>query len=214
MKIFLDTANLNEIREGVAWGVVDGVTTNPTLISKEEGKFEKIIKEICRVVNGPVSVEAVSTSSDEIVEEGKELSKISPNVVIKIPMTVDGIKAVKKLNDLKIKTNVTLVFSPSQAILAAKAGADYISPFIGRLDDISTDGMNLIEDILTMYENYSFKTQVIVASIRHPVHIVEAALIGAPIVTVPFPVLEKLVRHPLTDIGINKFLEDWKKVRK
>ena len=214
MKFFLDTANLDEIRTIAAWGIVDGVTTNPSLCAKESGKFEDLIREICRLVPGPVSVECVSTGADDIVREARGLAGLAPNVVIKIPVGPEGLKATRALAAEGIKVNMTLVFSASQALLAAKAGAAYVSPFIGRLDDISQDGMALIEEIVTIFENYHFETEVIVASIRHPRHVVDAAMIGADIATIPGPVLEKLVRHPLTDAGVEKFLKDWAKVKK
>lgn len=214
MKFFLDTANLAEIKDVASWGILDGVTTNPSLISKENIKFEDLIREICRIVPGPVSVECVLTKAEEIIQEARELAGLAPNVVVKIPIGIEGLKATRVLSREGIGVNTTLVFSPSQALLAAKAGSKYVSPFIGRLDDISQEGMELIEQILLMYENYSLATEVIVASIRHPRHIVEAALLGADIVTVPYTVMEKLVKHPLTDIGMEKFLKDWGKVKK
>ncbi len=214
MKIFLDTANVEEIKKGVDMGIVDGVTTNPTLVSREGRKLEELIKEICEIVKGPVSVEAVGSTCDEMVEEAKKYSQLSEHVVVKIPMTVEGLKAVKKCRELGIKTNVTLVFSPLQALLAAKAGATYVSPFVGRLDDISHTGMEIVEDIVEIFSNYGFETEVIVASIRHPLHVLHAARIGADIATIPFRVLEQLTKHPLTDIGIERFLKDWEKVPK
>ncbi len=212
MKLFLDTANLSEIKEVASWGILDGVTTNPTLCSKENVPFEPLIKDICRIVNGPVSVECVSTQAEEIVPEALKLSQLAANIVVKIPVTLEGLKATRILAGSGVKVNMTLVFSPSQALLAAKAGAAFVSPFIGRLDDVSEHGMELVEQILTIYENYQFETEVIVASIRHPGHVVEAALLGADIATVPYGVMEKLVKHPLTDTGIDRFLADWKKV--
>jgi transaldolase len=214
MKFFLDTANLDQIKEGASWGIVDGVTTNPTLISKENLKFEELIKEITRIVPGPISVESVSTKAKDIVKEAESLAKMADNVVVKVPICVEGLKAIKELSQLGVQVNTTLVFSPLQALLAAKAGARYVSPFIGRLDDIAHPGMDLVEQIMIMFDNYGIETEVIVASIRHPLHVVEAALIGADIVTVPFPVLEKLVKHPLTDIGMERFLKDWAKVKR
>ncbi len=216
MKIFLDTASISEIREACGLGLVDGVTTNPTLLAKEGRRdFERLIAEICNVVPGPVSVEVVSsTDHNGMVEEARRLSKLAQNVVIKIPMTEDGLRAARALHKEGIKVNVTLVFSVNQAILAAKAGADYVSPFIGRLDDIGHDGMGLVRDILDVYRLYSFKTQVIVASVRHPNHVVEAAKIGAPIATIPFDVVKKMCRHHLTDAGIERFASDWKKLEK
>ncbi len=214
MKIFLDTANLDQIREASSWGILDGVTTNPTLVSKEDMKFEDLIKEICRIVQGPVSVECVSSEAEAIVKEARQHVKLADNVAVKIPICVEGLKATKILSEERIQVNTTLVFSPNQAVLAAKAGTRYVSPFIGRLDDISHPGMDLVEQIIAIYDNYGFETEVIVASIRHPLHVVEAALIGADIATIPFPVLEKMVKHPLTDIGMDKFLKDWGKVKK
>jgi transaldolase len=214
MKIFLDTANLDQIREAASWGIIDGVTTNPSLVSRENMTFEDLIKEICRIVPGPVSVESVSTKAEAIIKESRELAKMAENVVVKVPITVEGLKAIKALASEGIDVNTTLIFSPSQALLAAKAGARYVSPFVGRLDDISHDGLELADQILTIFNNYGFETEVIVASIRHPLHVVEAALIGADIATLPFASLEKLTKHPLTDIGIERFLNDWKKVQK
>ena len=214
MKLFLDSANLDEIREVAGWGVLDGVTTNPSLCSKEHVTFEDNIKAICAVCAGPVSAECVSLRADEIVVEARGLSKIAPNIAVKIPVGVEGLKATKALAAEGIAVNMTLVFSASQALLAAKAGARFVSPFIGRLDDASEDGMALIEEIVTIFENYHIETEVIVASVRHPRHVVEAALLGADIATVPFGVMEKLVKHPLTDIGIERFLADWRKVLK
>lgn len=213
MKIFLDTANIEKIKKGVEWGIVDGVTTNPTLISKEGKPFEETIKEICQIVQGPVSAEVISLDWEGMVKEARELSKIDEHVVIKIPMTPDGIKAVKILSSEGIKTNVTLVFSANQALLAAKAGATYVSPFIGRLDDAGNDGLKLLEEIMTIYENYAIETEIIAASIRHPMHVLEAALIGVDIATVPFDVLEKMFKHSLTEVGIKRFLEDWEKYK-
>jgi len=214
MKIFLDTANLEQIKEINSWGILDGVTTNPTLVAKEGCEFRQRIEDICKVVDGPISAEAVSTEAAGMIREARELSKMHKNVVVKIPMTDEGLKAVKVLSAEGVKTNVTLVFSPNQALLAAKAGATYVSPFVGRLDDISHDGMDLVRDIITILKNYGFKTQVIAASIRHPVHVTEAALAGAHIATVPYDVLKKMIRHNLTDEGIRKFLADWEKVPK
>jgi transaldolase len=209
MKIFLDTANIDEIRQGVEWGIVDGVTTNPTLISKEGADFEKRIKEICELVQGPVSAEVISLNWNEMVEEAKRLAKIDEHVVVKIPMTPDGIRAVKILAGEGIRTNVTLVFSANQALLAAKAGATYVSPFIGRIDDNGNDGLKLLEEIMEIYINYGFETEVIAASVRHPMHVIEAAKIGVDIATIPFDVLKKMFLHPLTDVGIKRFLADW-----
>lgn len=213
MKIFLDTANLEQIKEAASWGILDGVTTNPTLVSKENLKFKDLIKEICRIVAGPVSVECVSKLSKDIIKEARILSKIAENVVVKIPICIEGLKATKVLSKEGIQVNTTLIFSPNQALLAAKAGTRYISPFIGRLDDVSQAGMELVEEIMAILNNYNFETEVIVASVRHPLHVVEAALIGADIVTIPFAVLEKMVAHPLTDVGMEKFLKDWGKVK-
>ena len=210
MKLFIDTANLKEIREANSWGIIDGVTTNPTLIAKENQEFLPLIHEICSIVDGPISVEVLSQKSEEIIKEGKELAKLHRNIVLKIPLTTDGLKATRVLSNEGCNINVTLCFSPAQALLAAKAGATYVSPFIGRLDDISHFGMEIVRDILTIYQNYDFKTKIIVASIRHPLHVVEAALAGAHIATAPFKVLEQLVKHPLTDIGIERFLKDWR----
>ncbi|HDJ22833.1 MAG TPA: fructose-6-phosphate aldolase [Candidatus Aminicenantes bacterium] len=213
MKIFLDTANLNQIKKAIEWGICDGVTTNPTLVSKEALPFEELIPEICRIVPGPVSVEAVSTQAEEIIQESRGLARLSENVVIKIPITEEGIKAIRVLAQEGIKVNTTLVFSPLQALVAAKAGARFVSPFIGRLDDICHEGMILVEQIMAIFNNYGFDCEVIVASIRHPLHLVEASLIGADIATVPFPVLEKALKHPLTDVGLERFLQDWAKVK-
>ncbi|MFZ3072703.1 MAG: fructose-6-phosphate aldolase [Thermodesulfobacteriota bacterium] len=215
MKFFIDTANIEEIRQAKEWGLVDGVTTNPSLISKEKRPFKDIVDDICGLIDGPISVEAISHRAEHLVTEARELAKINPGkIVVKIPMTLEGMKAVKELTAEGIKTNVTLVFSPVQALLAAKAGATYVSPFIGRLDDISHIGMDLIAQVMTIYGNYNIATEVIVASIRHPVHILDAALIGAHISTIPFKIIEQLPKHPLTDIGIEKFLKDWEKVPK
>ncbi|MCJ2556326.1 MAG: fructose-6-phosphate aldolase [Candidatus Thermoplasmatota archaeon] len=214
MKIFLDTANVEHIREANSWGVVDGVTTNPTLIAREGRNFEEVVREICEIVDGPISAEVVSEDAEGMVKEARELSKIHKNVVIKIPMTPEGLKATRVLKDEDIKTNVTLVFSSNQVLLAAKAGATYVSPFIGRLDDQGQVGMEVIRETVTILETYDFDTQVIVASVRHPIHVLESALAGAHIATVPFDVLKKMARHSLTDVGIRKFLEDYKKIPK
>jgi transaldolase len=214
MKIFIDTANLDQIKEINSWGILDGVTTNPTLVAKEGCDFETRVRDICQVVDGPISAEAVSMEAEGMIKEARQLSKIHKNIIVKIPMTSEGLKAVKVLSKEGIKTNVTLVFSPNQALLAAKAGATYVSPFVGRLDDISHDGMALVRDIVTIFRNYGFKTQVIVASIRHPVHVTEAALAGAHVATIPYDVLKKMLKHNLTDEGIQKFLKDWEKVPK
>ena len=213
MQFFLDTANIDQIKEAADWGMLNGVTTNPSLIAKEEGKFEDIIQEICRVVTGPVSVECVSVETKPIIEEARRLADLADNVVIKIPIFIEGLKAIKVLSEEGIPVNTTLIFSPNQALLAAKAGARYVSPFIGRLDDISHDGMELVEQIVVLLNNYGFETEVIAASIRHPRHVLDAAMMGADIATIPFSVLEQLIRHPLTDIGMEKFLSDWKKVQ-
>lgn len=211
MKIFIDTANLAEITEAASMGVIDGVTTNPSLVAKEGKEFKQLLKEICAVVDGDISAEVVATDLDGMLKEGRDLAKIHDNIVVKVPLTKDGLKAVKRFKSEGIRTNVTLCFSPNQALLAAKAGAYIISPFVGRLDDISTDGMALIEQILTIYHNYGFDTQVLVASIRHPMHVVESALMGAHIGTMPYNVITQLIKHPLTDIGLERFLADWKK---
>ena len=214
MKFFIDTANIDEIKEANNMGMVDGVTTNPTLISKEGRDFEEVIKEICDVVDGPVSAEVISTETEGMVKEARHLSSLRKNIVVKIPMTIDGLKAVQTLSKEGIKTNVTLVFSPLQALMAAKAGATYVSPFIGRLDDISQEGMLLVEQILEIYSNYAYDTEIIVASVRNPLHVLESALIGADIATIPFNVLSKLAAHPLTDKGLKAFLSDWEKMDK
>lgn len=212
MKFFIDTANLSEIKKAWDSGLIDGVTTNPSLISKENRDPFELLREICEIVNGPVSAEAISLKAEEMIAEAEVLSKIHSNIVVKIPMTEEGLKAVKKLSAKGIKTNVTLVFSPSQALLAAKVGATYVSPFVGRMDDISHLGMNIVSEILEIYDNYMFNTEVIVASIRNPLHVVEAAKMGAHIATIPYAVIQQLIRHPLTDIGIERFLKDWEKV--
>ena len=209
MKIFIDTANIEQIKEVASWGILDGVTTNPTLVAREKRSFVDLVKEIHEIVDGPVSAEIVSLQAFGMVEEGRRLARLGRNIVVKIPMTREGLKAVKLLSREKIKTNVTLCFSATQALLAAKAGATFLSPFIGRLDDIGHEGLNLVRDIKQIYANYGYKTEIIVASIRHPLHVLEAAKIGADIATVPFKVLEKLIKHPLTDIGIERFLRDW-----
>jgi transaldolase len=213
MKFFLDTANINEIKEGLALGLVDGVTTNPSLVAKEGVNFHQRIKEICAVVNGSVSAEVTALDFDGMMKEGHVLAKLHPNVTVKVPLIPEGIKTCKALSSEGIKVNVTLCFSPSQALLAAKAGATYISPFVGRLDDVSTDGMQLIKDIIQIYKNYDFKTQVLAASLRHPMHVVQSALAGAHVGTMPFSVIKQLFNHPLTDIGLKKFLADWDKVK-
>lgn len=213
MKFFIDSANLEEIESAAAFGIVDGVTTNPSLVSREgeQGNFEDLVKRICEVVKGPVSAEVLSTGYAEMLSEGRRLAAIDENIVVKLPMTEDGVKATKALSDEDVKVNVTLVFSPSQAILAAKAGAAYVSPFVGRLDDVSSGGMDLVSDICEIYANYASKTEVLVASVRHPMHVVEAARAGADVATFPYRVFNQLFNHPLTDIGLRKFLEDWKK---
>jgi transaldolase len=213
MKFFIDTANIEEIKKAWELGVIDGVTTNPSLISKEKKEPIGLLKEICSIVDGPVSAEVISLKADEMVNEAEDLAKIHENIVIKIPMTEDGLRAVKRLSSAGIKTNVTLIFSANQALLAAKAGATYVSPFVGRLDDISHTGMELVSDIQDIYENYLFDTEVIVASIRNPLHVLDAAKIGADIATIPYSVILQLIKHPLTDIGIEKFLKDWEKVK-
>ena len=214
MKFFIDTANIDEIKEAHSMGMVDGVTTNPSLIAKEGRDFEEIIKEICEIVNGPISAEVISIDVEGMVKEARELSKIHDNIVVKIPLLVDGLKATRILAEEGIKTNVTLVFSPLQALMAAKAGATYVSPFIGRLDDISQEGLLLVEQIVEIYSNYAFDTEIIVASIRNPLHVLESALMGADIATIPFSVLSKLAAHPLTDKGLKAFLDDWNQAKK
>ena len=214
MKFFIDTANIDEIKEAHNMGMVDGVTTNPSLIAKEGRDFEEIIKEICKIVDGPISAEVISLDTEGMVKEARHLATINDNIVVKIPMTIDGIKATHKLSSEGIKTNVTLVFSPLQALMAAKAGATYVSPFIGRLDDLASEGMLLIEQIVEIYSNYAFDTEIIVASVRHPLHVLDAALIGADIATIPFNVLAKFAAHPMTDKGLKAFLDDWEKTKK
>lgn len=212
MKIFLDTANLEQIKTANSWGIIDGVTTNPSLIAKEGRKFEDVVREIAAIVNGPISAEVISLDAEGMVKEALPLAQIHSNIVIKVPMTAEGLKAARQLKEKGIKTNVTLVFSANQALLAAKAGATYVSPFVGRLEDNGQDSIWLIKDIMTIYRNYGFDTQIIVASIRNPVQVIEAAKAGAHIATVPFHVLEQMIKHVLTDQGIKKFLEDWEKV--
>lgn len=214
MKIFIDSGDLGEIKEAVAMGAIDGVTTNPSLLSKAGVPIKKAIAQICEVVDGPISAEVLATDTQGILKEGRELAKIHKNVVIKVPMLVDGLKAVRTFTGEGIRTNVTLCFSSTQALLAAKAGATYISPFVGRLDDLSEDGMDLIQQIVTIYDNYDFDTQVLVASVRHPIHVVQAALMGAHVATIPFKVITQLAKHPMTDLGLAKFLEDAKKIPK
>jgi len=212
VKIFIDTADINEIREANKIGIIDGVTTNPTLIAKTGRRFEEVVQDIVKEVNGPISVEVVSLEAPGMIEEAKRLAKIHENITIKIPMTTEGLKAVKVLSSEGIKTNVTLVFTPIQALLAAKAGATFVSPFVGRLDDINQDGFELVEQIVEIYNNYDFTTEVIAASIRNPVHVLRAALCGCHIATIPYSTIMQLAKHPLTDAGIKKFLEDWQKV--
>lgn len=212
MKFFIDTADTDEIRQAAALGVLDGVTTNPTLIAKSGKKFHDVIAEICDIVPGPVSAEGVAEKAEDFIAQGKELHKIADNVTVKVPCTVEGLKACKALSDDGIGVNVTLIFQPVQALMAAKAGARFVSPFIGRLDDVSTDGMELISQIVHIFDNYTFDTEVLAASIRHPVHVVQAALAGAHVSTIPFGVIEKLLRHPLTDIGIERFNADYAKI--
>ncbi len=214
MKIFIDSANIKEIKEAAELGVVDGVTTNPSLLSKENRPARGLLEEICSIIPGPISAEVIGLTSAEMVKEAYELSRIAKNIVIKIPLIKEGLKAVGILAKDGIPTNVTLCFSPSQALLVAKTGAEYVSPFIGRLDDISQEGMALIRDIKQIFSNYDFKTQIIVASVRNPMHVVDAARIGADIVTVPFAVIDQLIKHPLTDLGIARFLKDWEKIPK
>ena len=209
MKFYLDTASVKEIKEAASLGLLDGITTNPSLVAKEGRVFREVLVEICNIVDGPVSAEVVSLEADAMVKEGKELAKIHKNIVVKVPLIAEGLKATKRLTAEGIKVNVTLCFSPTQALLAAKAGAWCVSPFIGRLDDISSNGMELIRQILTIYRNYDYKTQVLVASVRHPQHVVEAALAGGHICTMPFSIFQQMVKHPLTDSGLKKFLADW-----
>jgi transaldolase len=214
MKFFIDTADVKEIREAHALGLVDGVTTNPSLIAKSGRKFKDVIKEIVSIVDGPISAEVISLDAPGMIKEGKELAKIHKNIVVKVPMTPEGLKATKALTALKIKTNVTLIFTSMQALLAAKAGATYVSPFVGRLDDISQDGMGIIEEIRTIFDNYGYSSEIIVASVRNPIHVLNSALIGADVATIPYSVMLQLSKHPLTDAGIKKFLEDWQSVPK
>jgi transaldolase len=214
MKIFLDTANFEEIQEAASWGILDGVTTNPTLLSKEKEDYKSLLKKICEVVDGPISAEVVSLDPEGMLKEATELVKIGKNIVIKVPISTEGLKAIRMLSDKGIKTNCTLIFSPIQALLAAKAGASFVSPFVGRLDDASHIGMDIVGQIVTIFQNYDISTEVLVASIRNPLHVVDAALMGADIATMPFKVLQQLVKHPLTDVGIKNFLADWEKVRK
>ncbi len=212
MKLFLDTANVEQIREASKLGVIDGVTTNPSLIAKEGRVFTDVVKEICSIVDGPISAETVAEDADGMFKEARELAKIHKNIVVKIPMTAEGLKAVSRCREEGIRTNVTLIFHPNQALLAAKAGASYVSPFVGRLDDVTEYGMDVVRRIVDIYDNYGIMTEVIVASVRNPLHVLEAAECGAHIATIPYSVLQQMIKHPLTDIGIQKFLDDWKKV--
>jgi transaldolase len=214
MKFFIDTANLEEIKKGLEMGMVDGVTTNPSLVARENKPFEEILAEICKIVDGPVSAEVVSLEAEGMLAEARRLAKISENIVVKIPMIVEGLKAVKTLAAEGIKTNVTLIFSAAQALLAAKAGATYVSPFVGRLDDIGNPGMDLVGDIITIYDNYGYQSEIIVASVRSPQHVLDAALLGADIATIPYKVIAQLANHPLTDLGMAQFLADWEKRKK
>ena len=213
MRIFLDTANVDDIREAAEIGVLDGVTTNPTLLSKEPTPYPETLEQICRIVTGDVSAEVVATDAEGMIREGRELAKIAPNIVVKAPLTIEGLKAVRALKSEAIRVNVTLCFSLPQAVFAAKAGAYIVSPFVGRLDDIGTEGMELVQDIKLAYENYGYDTQILVASIRHPIHVIESARIGAHIVTMPAKVLKMLFKHPLTEIGLQRFLDDWEKAK-
>lgn len=213
MKFFIDTANIEEIKNAASLGILDGVTTNPSLVARENREPRELLKEICSIVDGPVSAEVISTEFEGMIREAKELAKIADNIVIKLPMTEDGVRACKALSSEGIRVNMTLVFQPVQAIFAAKAGAAFVSPFVGRLDDISTDGMQLIRDIVQIYDNYLFETEVLVASVRHPLHVVEAARMGADVCTIPYDVIRKLIKHPLTDIGLERFLNDYKKLQ-
>jgi transaldolase len=213
MKFFIDTANIDEIKAAEAMGILDGVTTNPSLAAKETAPYNEILTEICKVVSGPVSAEVISTDFEGMIKEGKELAKIADNIVVKVPTILEGLKAIKSFTDEGIKTNATLVFSPSQALLVAKAGATFVSPFIGRLDDISAHGMDLIEKICVIYQNYQFDTEVLVASVRNPIHVVDAALLGADVCTMPLKVIEMLIKHPLTESGLEKFIADYKKAK-
>ncbi len=214
MKFFLDTANIEEIRDAAEYGLIDGVTTNPSLVSKEGGDFKKMLREITQIVDGPISAEVLSTDAEGILREAYDLAELHDNIVVKIPMIKEGMKALKQLSGDGVRTNVTLIFNPNQALLAAKLGATYVSPFVGRLDDISEVGMDLIADLVQIFGNYDFSTQILVASCRGPFHIREAALLGAHVATMPFKVLEQLLKHPLTDIGLERFMKDWEKVHK
>jgi len=213
MKFFIDTANVDEIREAASLGILDGVTTNPSLVAKEGRDFHQVLREICSIVNGPISAEVTALDRDGMLEQGLELAKIHPNITIKVPLTKDGLQACKSLREKDIKVNVTLCFSPSQALMAAKAGASFISPFVGRLDDISHEGMDLIRQIRIIYDNYGYETEILAASIRSPMHVVESALAGADVATIPYKVVMQLIKHPLTDIGLEKFMADWKKMQ-
>ena len=213
MKFFIDTANVDEIREAASLGILDGVTTNPSLVAKEGRDFHQVLREICSIVNGPISAEVTALDRDGMLEQGLELAKIHPNITIKVPLTKDGLQACKSLREKNIKVNVTLCFSPSQALMAAKAGASFISPFVGRLDDISHEGMDLIRQIRIIYDNYGYETEILAASIRSPMHVVESALAGADVATIPYKVVMQLIKHPLTDIGLEKFMADWKKMQ-
>lgn len=214
MKFFIDTANILEIKEGLSLGMVDGVTTNPSLVAREKKDFDTVIREILEVVSGPVSLEVISLETQGMLKEGRKLAKLGDNVVIKVPMTTEGLKATRIFAEEGVRVNQTLIFSPLQALMAAKAGAAYVSPFVGRLDDVSQRGMELVDQIITIYANYGYETEIIVASVRHPMHVLEAALMGADIATIPFKVIGQLAKHPLTDKGIDAFLADWKKVPK
>ena len=214
MKIFLDTASVDEIREATSWGILDGVTTNPSLVAKEGREFRSLLQEICSIVKGPVSAEVTATEAEEMVKEGRFLAPLHENIVVKIPLIPEGLKAVKILTREGVKVNVTLCFSATQALLAAKAGATYVSPFIGRLDDVSQPGMEVIRDMKTIFSNYNLPTKILAASLRHPLHVLEAAKLGADVATMPFKVLEQIVKHPLTDIGLDRFLKDWQKYQK
>ena len=213
MKFFIDTANVDEIREAASLGILDGVTTNPSLVAKEGRDFHQVLREICSIVNGPISAEVTALDRDGMLEQGLELAKIHPNITVKVPLTKDGLQACKALREKDIKVNVTLCFSPSQALMAAKAGASFISPFVGRLDDISHEGMDLIRQIRIIYDNYGFHTEILAASIRSPMHVVDAAMAGADVATIPYNVVMQLIKHPLTDIGLEKFMADWKNMK-
>ena len=214
MKFFIDTANLKEIEEAAAMGILDGVTTNPTLLSKEPGDPYENLRKICQIVDGPVSAEVIATDTEGMISDAHRLADIADNIVIKLPTTIDGIKACKRLAAEGIKVNMTLVFSPAQALLVARTGAAFVSPFVGRVDDVSSDGMRIVEQIVQIYNNYAFETEVLVASVRHPMHVVQAAMMGADICTIPFKVILQLFKHPLTDVGLERFLADWKKIQR